>query len=90
MQCVNINFCILNKQISTLIFLYSLLHMEQAHKVAVHQIVICTMEINDIADNHHHKNWLEKANRDVQIAANSLSTPAVLALDTYSYLNIPL
>ena len=49
------------KQVSALTFLGSLLHLELAHKVTLHRIDICTKETNHSANNHHRKNWLEKA-----------------------------
>ena len=32
---------------------------ELAHKVTLHGIDICTTETNNLANNYHHKNWLE-------------------------------
>ena len=49
------------KQLSTLTFLGSLLHLELAHKVTLHRIDMRTKETNHSANNHHRKNWLEKA-----------------------------
>ena len=47
------------KQVSSLTFLGSLLHLELAHKVTLHRIDIRTNETNHLANNHHRKNWLE-------------------------------